>query len=44
MVEAIKNNTVSEDELSVPFHILEVMCTLDSYNLNSGWKKISQQF
>ena len=44
MVEAIKNNTVSEDELSVPFHILEVMCSLDSYNLDSGWKKIIQQF
>ena len=44
MVEAIKNNTVSEDELSVPFHILEVMCALDSYNLDSGWKKITQQF
>ena len=42
MVKAIKNNTVSEDELSVPFHILEVMCSLDSYNLDSGWKKISQ--
>ena len=44
MVKAIKNNTVSEDELSVPFHILEVMCALDSYNIDSGWKKISQQF
>ena len=44
MIEAIKNNTVSEDELSVPFHILEVMCSLDSYNLDSGWKKIIQQF
>ena len=44
MVKAIKNNTVSEDELSVPFHILEVMCALDSYNLDSGWKKIIQQF
>ena len=44
MVEAIKNNTVSEDQLSVPFHILEVMCSLDSYNLDSGWKKIIQQF
>ena len=44
MAKAIKNNTVSEYELSVPFHILEVMCALDSYNLNSGWKKIKQQF
>ena len=44
MVKAIKNNTVSEDELSVPFHILEVMCALDSFDLESGWTKIIQQF
>jgi len=44
MVRAIKNSKVSEKELLVPFHILEVMSALDSYNSDSGWTKIKQQF
>ena len=42
MAKAIKNDLVAEDDLSVPFHILEVMCALDSNNLDGSWKKIQQ--
>ena len=44
MVNCIKENIVSEDDLFLPFHVLNIMCTLESYDLDGNWAKISEQF
>ena len=44
MVNSIKENNVSEDDLFLPFHVLNIMCTLESYDLDGNWAKISEQF
>ena len=44
MVNSIKENSVSEDDLFLPFHVLNIMCTLESYDLDGNWAKISEQF
>ena len=44
MVNSIKENNVSEDDLFLPFHVLNIMCTLESYDLDGNWAKISKQF
>ena len=44
MVNSIKENNVSEDDLFLPFHVLNIMCTLESYDLDGNWAKIPEQF
>ena len=39
-----KENNVSEDDLFLPFHVLNIMCTLESYDLDGNWAKIPEQF
>ena len=44
MVNSIKENNITEEELFLPFHVLDIMCTLESYDLNGNWANITQQF
>ncbi len=44
MVKAIKENNVSKEQLYLPFHVLDVMNTIDLYNQNGKWANIKQQF
>ena len=39
-----KENNVSKEQLYLPFHVLDVMNTIDLYNQNGKWANIKQQF
>ena len=44
MAKDISQNNVNKDDLYLPFHVLEVMSSLDSYDQNNKWVKINKQF
>ena len=44
MVKSINGNNISQDEILLPFHVLEVMCALEAYDGYGRWEKINQQF
>ena len=44
MVKSINGNNISQDEILLPFRVLEVMCALETYDGNGRWEKIKQQF
>ena len=44
MVKSITGNNISQDEILLPFRVLEVMCALETYDGNGRWEKIKQQF
>jgi len=44
MAKDISQNNVNKDDLYLPFHVLEVMSALDSYDQNNKWVKINKQF
>ena len=44
MINSIKQNSVSEEDLFLPFHVLDIMCALESYDLNGNWANITEQF
>ena len=44
MVKSIAENNISQDEILLPFHVLEVMCALETYDGKGRWEKIKPQF
>ena len=44
MVQDISKNSVNKEDLYLPFHVLEVMSAIDTYDQNGKWVKIEQQF
>jgi len=44
MAKDISQNNVNKDDLYLPFQVLEVMSSLDSYDQNNKWVKINKQF
>jgi hypothetical protein len=44
MINSINQNSVSEEDLFLPFHVLDIMCALESYDLNGNWANITEQF
>ena len=44
MVQDISKNNVNKEDLYLPFHVLEVMSAIDTYDQNGKWVKIKQQF
>ena len=44
MVHDISKNNVNKEDLYLPFHVLEVMSTIDTYDQNGKWVHIEQQF
>ncbi len=44
MVKSITENNISQDEMLLPFHVLEVMCALETYDGKGRWEKIKPQF
>ena len=44
MVQDISKNNVNKEDLYLPFHVLEVMSTIDTYDQNGKWVHIEQQF
>ena len=40
----ISKNNVNKEDLYLPFHVLEVMSTIDTYDQNGKWVHIEQQF
>lgn len=44
MVKSINGNNISQDEILLPFHVLEVMCALETYDGKGRWEKIKPQF
>ena len=42
MAKDISQNNVNKDDLYLPFHVLEVMSALDSYDQNNKWVKINK--
>ena len=44
MVQDISKNNVNKEDLYLPFHVLEVMSAIDTYDQNGKWVHIEQQF
>ena len=44
MVQDISKNNVNKEDLYLPFHVLEVMSAIDTYDQNGKWIDIEQQF
>ena len=44
MVHDISKNNVNKEDLYLPFHVLEVMNAIDTYDQNGKWVHIEQQF
>ena len=44
MVQDISKNNVNKEDLYLPFHVLEVMSAIDTYDQNGKWVNIEQQF
>ena len=44
MAQDISKNNVNKEDLYLPFHVLEVMSAIDSYDQNGKWVNIEQQF
>ena len=44
MIKDISENNVNKDDLLIPFHVLEVMNALDSYDQEGKWFILEQQF
>lgn len=44
MVKCITKNNISRENVNLPFHVLDVMCTLDSYQNYGIWANVEEQF
>ena len=44
MVKCITKNNISRENVNLLFHVLDVMCTLDSYQNNGIWVNVEEQF
>ena len=44
MVKSISKNNITRENVILPFHVLDVMCTLDSYQNKGIWSNVEQQF
>ena len=44
MAQDISKNNVNKEDLYLPFHVLDVMCTIDDYDQSGKWVNIDKQF
>ncbi len=44
MIKDISENNVNKNDLLIPFHVLEVMNAIDSYDQEGKWSILEQQF